>query len=195
MEIIERFVNSFVFWAAWIIIPFVMEILPAFGSVFVLVKRLLFEKKAPKPIIYPEISIIVPVYNSKDTLRACIKSIYDCDYPNDKIRLYLVNNRSSDDSFLVYTACQEEYPDLIMQWLNAEQGKSRALNLALYNSVGKYIIHIDSDGILEESALTNMVDKFEADSKINVVTGAIMIQPELVEAYPRGKSRLLRKME
>ncbi|MCI5822424.1 MAG: putative glycosyltransferase, exosortase G system-associated [Lachnospiraceae bacterium] len=195
MGIIERFVNSFVFWAAWIIIPFIMEILPAFGSVFVLVKRLLFEKKAPKPIIYPEISIIVPVYNSKDTLRACIKSINDSEYPNEKIRLYLVNNRSSDDSFSVYTACQKEYPDLLMQWLNAEQGKSRALNLALYNSVGKYIIHIDSDGILEKSALTNMVDKFESDTKINVVTGAIMIQPELVEAYPKGKSRLLRKME
>lgn len=195
MEIIERFVNSFVFWAAWIVIPLIMEILPSIGSVFVLLKRLWFEKKAPKPIIYPEISIIVPVYNSSQTLGPCISSISDSDYPNEKIRIYLVNNQSSDNSFRVFTECQKEYPDLIMQWLNAEQGKSRALNLALYNSVGKYIIHIDSDGILEKSALTNMVDKFEANPEVNVVTGAIMIQPELVEAYPKGKSRLLRKME
>ena len=44
-----------------------------------------------------------------------------------------------------------------MQWMNAKQGKSRALNMALFNSEGKYIINIDSDGILEKSALKNLV--------------------------------------
>ena len=91
-------------------------------------------------IIYPEISIIVPVYNSEHTLEACIRSINDCDYPNKQIRVFLVNNQGSDNSFDIYTMCQQKYPDLIMQWLNANQGKSRALNLALYNSEGKYII-------------------------------------------------------
>lgn len=195
MEIIERFVNSFVFWAAWIVIPLIMEIIPSIGSFFILLKRMLFAKKIPKPIIYPEISIIVPVYNSEDTLEECIRSINDCDYPNRQIRIFLVNNQGKDNSFGVYTKCQQKYPDLIMQWLNAEQGKSRALNLALYNSEGKYIIHIDSDGVLEKSALTNMIDKFETDSSINCMTGAIMIQPDLIEQYPRGKSRFFRKME
>ena len=31
--IINRFVNSFVFWAAWIIIPVIMEIIPSIGSI------------------------------------------------------------------------------------------------------------------------------------------------------------------
>lgn len=31
--------NTFVFWAAWIIIPIVMEIIPSVHSVVVLVKR------------------------------------------------------------------------------------------------------------------------------------------------------------
>ena len=56
-----------------------------------------------------------------------------------------------DNSFAVYADCQKKFPDLLMQWLNAEQGKSRALNLALYNSDGKYIINLDSDGILEKN--------------------------------------------
>lgn len=195
MEIIDRLVNSFVFWAAWIVIPLIMEIIPSIGSFLVLLKHKLFAKKIPKPIIYPEISIIVPVYNSEDTLEACIRSINDSEYPNQKIRIFLVNNQGKDNSFDVYTKCQQKYPDLIMQWLNAKQGKSRALNLALYNSDGKYIIHIDSDGVLERSALTNLVDKFENDATVNCMTGAIMIQPELIQEYPRGKQRLFRKME
>ncbi len=195
MSIISRFMNSFIFWAAWIIIPVLMEIVPSVGSVIVLLKKRLIPAKYEKPIIYPEISLLIPVYNSQDSLEACISSINDSDYPNDKIRIFLVNNQGQDDSFKVFTECQKKFPQLMMQWLNAKQGKSKALNLALFNSDGKYIIHIDSDGILDKKALTNMVDKFEADLSIDCMTGAILTMPDQIEEYKGFFSKLLRKME
>ncbi len=195
MDILKSIANSFIFWAAWIIIPIIMEVIPAVGSVIILIKRKIASGKVKKPIIYPEISIIIPVYNSQDTLEECIRSIYDSDYPNEKIRIFLVNNKGTDNSFTVFTECQKKYDELYMQWLNAEQGKSRALNLAIYNSGGKYIVHIDSDGVLEPSALTRMIDKFEDNPKINCMTGAVMTRPDLIEDYPHGISRLFRKLE
>ena len=193
--IINRFVNSFVFWAAWIIIPVIMEIIPSIGSIVVLIKKKIKPVKYDIPIIYPEISLLIPVYNSQDSLEACISSIYESDYPNDKIRIFLVNNQGQDNSFNVFAECQKKFPELMMQWLNAKQGKSKALNLALFNSDGKYIIHIDSDGILEKTALTNMVNKFEADLSIDCMTGAIMTMPDQVEEYKGYFAKLLRKME
>lgn len=65
MEIINRILNSFVFWAAWIIIPLIMEIAPAVGSMFILQKRKVFPAQDRKPVIYPEITIIIPVYNPR----------------------------------------------------------------------------------------------------------------------------------
>ncbi len=195
MDIISRILNSFIFWSAWMIIPFVMEIIPALGSVFVLFTKKKKTRKNETPLLYPDISIIIPVYNSSDTLEACIQSIYDSDYPNNKIRVFLVNNKTKDNSFQIFSACQEKFPELVMQWLNAEQGKSKALNLALYNSNGKYIIHIDSDGILEPSALRHMVERFENDLTTNCMTGAICTNPTIIETYPHGFSRLFRKME
>lgn len=195
MSIISRFMNSFIFWAAWIIIPVLMEIVPSVGSVIVLLKKRLIPAKYEKPIIYPEISLLIPVYNSQDSLEACISSINDSDYPNDKIRIFLVNNQGQDDSFKVFTECQKKFPQLMMQWLNAKQGKSKALNLALFNSDGKYIIHIDSDGILDKKALTNMVDKFESDLSIDCMTGAILTMPDQIEEYKGFFAKLLRKME
>ena len=195
MSIISRFMNSFIFWAAWIIIPVLMEIVPSVGSVIVLLKKRLIPAKYEKPIIYPEISLLIPVYNSQDSLEACISSINDSDYPNDKIRIFLVNNQGQDDSFKVFTECQKKFPQLMMQWLNAKQGKSKALNLALFNSDGKYIIHIDSDGILDKKALTNMVDKFESDLSIDCMTGAILTMPDKIEEYKGFFAKLLRKME
>ncbi|MDE6898902.1 MAG: glycosyltransferase family 2 protein, partial [Lawsonibacter sp.] len=147
---LKRILNSFIFWGAWIIIPVLMEILPSLGSLFMLVKRRIQGfVRDPKPVVYPEISLIIPVYNSADTLYSCISSVYNGTYPADRIRVFLVNNRSQDNSFEVYAQCQEHFPELKMQWLDAEQGKSRAMNLALYNSEGKYIINLDSDGVLE----------------------------------------------
>ncbi len=195
MDTINRILSSFIFWAAWILIPIIMEIVPAIGSIITLQKRRLFPFKDKKPALYPDLTIIIPVYNSAHTLEACIDSVYQGDYPPERISVYLVNNKSRDNSFEVYAKCQEKYPNMVMHWMNAEQGKSRALNLALYNSEGKYIIHIDSDGILEKSALRHMVERFESDPSINVMTGAICTNPEQIEEYPHGFSRLFRKLE
>lgn len=193
--IINDILHSAIFWAAWIIIPFIMEIVPAFGNIFLLLKKY-FEKKTIPDINYdPEISIIMPVYNSADTLEACIKSINDSNYPNNKIRVFLVNNQGQDNSFDIYAKCQKKYPEIRMQWMNAKQGKSRALNMALFNSEGKYIINIDSDGILEKSALKNLVHRFETDPDIDCMTGVILTRPDIIEKYKRGIERLVRKLE
>ena len=176
---VKIILNSFLFWGGWIIIPFIMEIVPALGSVFLLIRRNLRHKLHKKELeVYPEITLIIPVYNSADTLYGCIRSINDSTYPNDRIRIFLVNNKGKDNSFDIYAQCQQEFPELLMQWMNSEQGKSRALNLALYNSDGKYIINLDSDGMLEKNALVNMITRFENytaikyDGPVAIVMGA-----------------------
>lgn len=198
MIYIKRLLSSFVFWGAWIVIPLIMEIIPAIGC-FVILLRRRREMKKNKNVetlhFFPEISVIIPVYNSRDTLFACVQSVYDSTYPTEKIRVFLVNNKGQDDSFDVFAKCQNMFPDLLIQWLNAEQGKSRALNLALYNSEGKYIINIDSDGVLEKNAIRNMITKFELNPDLHCMTGSILTQPSLIESYKGNKVKLLRRLE
>lgn len=195
MAMINNFLDSILFWAAWIIIPLIMEIIPSVGSILILGKKKLFSKEYQDPLFWPEVTLIIPVYNSESSLEECIRSIDASDYPNGKMRIFLVNNQGKDNSFQVYAKCQEQYPDLLMQWLNAKQGKSRALNLALFNADGKYIIHVDSDGQFEPHAIRNMVRKFEACPEVDCMTGAILTMPELIEGYRGVFARLLRKME
>ena len=192
--------SSFIFWAAWIMIPVIMEIVPSLGSCILLVRRRLrarraADDRAAELAVAPPVTLLIPVYNSADTLEACVASVAEGTYPRENILVYLVNNNSSDNSFEVFAACQKKYPELTMQWMDAAQGKSRALNLGLFNSRSKYIVHIDSDGVLEPHALENLVRRFEANPDIDVATGAIMTQPELVEGYRPGPSRLFRRLE
>ncbi|MEG0614836.1 MAG: glycosyltransferase, partial [Oscillospiraceae bacterium] len=150
--IFNKIMSELIFWMAWIIIPLVVEIIPALGGFFILLKKRIFQKKLPLVEKYPEITLIIPVFNSNETLEECLKSVYESDYDASLISIILANNMSSDNSFEVFNKCQTAFPDLSMQWLNSKQGKSKALNMALFNSNGKYIIHIDSDGRLEKSA-------------------------------------------
>lgn len=194
-NILNKILEQIVFWMAWIIIPLIMEIIPALGGFVILLKKKIFGKKEEKPIKLPEITLIIPVYNSADTLEACLASVHDSTYPTEQINILLVNNQSKDDSFKVYCHCQELYPDLKMQWLSAKQGKSKALNMALFCSDGKYIIHIDSDGVLEKNALENMVIRFENDPDVHCMTGAVLTSKEMIEDTESFCGRIVRRCE
>lgn len=188
--------RSFVFWFTWILIPLIMEIIPSIFGVLILIKKRIFKKTIPDTLPrYPEITIIIPVYNSADTLKNCIRSIYDSTYPNDCVSVMLVNNMTKDNSFNIFMECQQEFSGLSMQWLNAKQGKSKALNMALFNAEGKYIIHIDSDGELEKNAIKNMVLRFESDSNIHCMTGTILTNPDMIEDSENFMMKLFRRCE
>jgi len=187
--------EKLIFWMAWIIIPLVMEIIPAIGGFFILLRKKLAARKTPPPTRYPEITLIVPVYNSDQTLEACLRSVYESDYPRDRIYIMLVDNQSTDGSFRVFCQCQELFPELSMQWMSARQGKSKALNMSLFSSEGKYIIHIDSDGLLHPQAIKNVVDRFESSPHIHSLTGVILTNPQLVEETPGTFLKMVRRCE
>ncbi len=194
-QILNILTSKIVFWSAWIIIPLIVEIIPSIVNFFILLHKRFKTKEDPEPIIYPEISLLIPVYNSSATLRRCIKSINDCDYDNDLISILLIDNGSKDDSFEIYQQCQREFPNLSMNWIKSGQGKAVALNEAIFNSEGKYIINIDSDGALYHDALNNIVKRFESHLEINCMTGTVLTDPSMVNDTENIFLRLFRKLE
>ena len=82
-----------------------------------------------------------------------------------------------------------------LQWLETDPGKARALNAAIYNARGKYILNIDSDGFLEKNALLNIVTRFENDAQILALTGTILINKELIKQTKSWKLRFLQANE
>lgn len=193
--LLSRIAREIIFWMAWILIPLVMEIIPAIGGFFIVLKKKFTEKKRPTLNYFPEITLIIPVYNSEETLNACIKSVYESNYPTQLMNVLISNNGSTDNSYQVFTQCQMEFRDLSMTWLNASQGKAKALNLALFNSHGKYIIHVDSDGKMHKEALRNIVIRFEQETDIDCLTGAILTDIEMIEKTESFAMRMVRRCE
>ncbi len=185
------------YWAAWVIIPLVLEIIPnVFYSLVLLWKKLfLMHKEKALSEFKPVITLIVPVYNSQATLYRCIQSIRESTYPVECMEVLLVDNGSKDNSFKEFQRAQLDFPELGMWWMYSRQGKSKALNKAIFNSNGKYIINIDSDGILQKDALVNMIRRFENYPNIVCMTGAILIEPALIEKTEKFWLRQFQRME
>jgi len=193
--LLNRITREIIFWMAWVIIPLIMEIIPAFGGFVILLKKRFRRQKKFDLHMLPEITLIIPVYNSGQTLWDCLASVYNSSYPNHLINILLVNNGSIDNSYEVYLRFQYEYNDLPLNWLDADQGKSKALNMALFNSHGKYIIHIDSDGRLHRDALRNMVMRFEQEPNVDCLTGVILTDMKAIEETESFMMKMVRRCE
>jgi len=185
------------YWAAWVIIPLLAEIIPNIVYFFVLLWKKKFLKKTETDLseFKPAITLIIPVYNSETTLYRCIQSISESTYPADCIEILLVDNGSKDNSIKIFQKAQLDFPELGMWWMQSRQGKSKALNKAIFNSNGKYIINIDSDGILHKDALSNMVKRFENYPEIDCMTGAIITEPDLIDKTESFWLRQFQKLE
>lgn len=192
---ITKLANEIFFWAAWIIIPLLVEIVPAVGNFFILLFKRARPTKHIKLDFLPNITLMIPVYNSGQTLYRCIQSIHESTYPDHLIEIMLVDNGSKDNSFSIFQQTQIDFPTLAMWWMTSKQGKSKALNKAIFNSTGKYIINIDSDGVLDEHALMNIVKKFETYPDVDCMTGVILIEPALIDCTESFFLKQFRKLE
>ena len=45
---------------------------------------------------YPKVSFIIPVLNEEKTIKRCLDSIFDLDYPSDKIEILFAVGPSKD---------------------------------------------------------------------------------------------------
>ena len=187
--------SEILFWVAWVILPLIIEIIPAVVNFFLLIFKYFRKKTLVEPALFPEITIIIPVYNSSATLYKCLESIYLSNYDNHLITVYLVDNGSKDDSFSVFEKCQMQFSDLSMYWMVSNQGKSKALNKALFSSRGKYIINVDSDGRFEKEAIRNIVMRFENNMKTTCLTGAILTEYSEIEETEEFLLRNVRRLE
>ena len=96
------------------------------------------------------ISVIVPVYNVEEYLEECLESIKQQTFTD--IEVILVNDGSTDGSREICERfCQK---DSRFKLINQEnQGQSVARNRGVKESVGKFIMFVDSDDVINKNLL------------------------------------------
>lgn len=100
----------------------------------------------------PCISVIVPVHNGQDYLRACIGSIEGQTYGN--LEIIIVNDGSSDGTGDLCRRLGEEYDNIEIIEMN-DEGVSAARNAGLERMRGEFVTFVDAD----DRILPDMIEK------------------------------------
>lgn len=104
----------------------------------------------------PEISVIVPIYNSEKYLERCILSIIEQSYSD--IELLLIDDGSTDQSAEIckrFALCDGR----IQYYRKENGGAASARNFGLLKAAGEYIAFIDSDDYVGKKYIEKLAEQ------------------------------------
>lgn len=135
------------------------------------------KQESARENIMPEISVIVPVYNTEKHLMRCVKSIVDQTYTD--FELILVDDGSSDGSPKI---CDEwtERDCRIHVTHKKNGGASSARNAGLAIAKGKWVFFSDSDDWIDNKALETLYGMVN-EYGVSMAIGGIQVVEENID--------------
>lgn len=116
------------------------------------------------------VSVIVPVYNSEIYLEACLNSILNQTYK--KIEVIIINDGSSDDSESIIKKYAEA-DTRIKYFTQTNNGLGYTRNKGIRLSSGEFIFFLDSDDIVPNTAINDLVTAIEKN-KSDIAVGKVI---------------------
>lgn len=123
----------------------------------------------------PRISVIIPVYNGRETIGRACRSVLAQDYPN--VELIVVDDGSVDRTYELLEELAKAHGNLVP--IRQENGGvSRARNTGIENATGSYLMFLDADDELAPGVLTELMGLAQKHN-CDIVAGAcIRIRPD-----------------
>ena len=115
-------------------------------------------------------SIVISAYNSEAGIAKCIKSLVKQTLNfEENIEIILINDGSTDNTDDICKFFAKKYQNI--KYISTKhEGQGNSRNLGIYESNGKYIHFIDGDNFLSKNALKNVLEFFNKNKEIDIVT-------------------------
>lgn len=169
-------VTAFMLWGRWMTMsyfwydPWMYFYSMTVGTYFF--SRFLFAcfYKPPAYTGYePTISVVISVRNDRRLIVSAVRSVLLSDYPADKREFIIVDDGSNDGTKEVLEQLQRERPDLKVFFI-PPSGKRFAMAKGFLEAKNDIVVVLDSDVILDRSALRHIVQGFD-DPELGAVSG------------------------
>lgn len=124
------------------------------------------------PINFPTATIVVPCFNEEKSIFGTVESLLALDYPKDKLKIMIVDDGSTDNSWNLIQRYKKN--PLIEIFRKENGGKHTALNFALTKIKSDIVGCLDADSFVGPDALRKIVQYF-ADEKVMAVVPSIKV--------------------
>ena len=155
-----------------------------------LISRFLFSSlyRNPPPLEdTPPVSLLIPVFNEEKEIERTIRQVMNMEYPADKLQVIVIDDGSTDGTLKAIQRAWALYPEIQLIHFEKSRGKRHALAAAVRESVGEYLVFIDSDSFLEPDAVSRLLDHF-ADPEVAAVTGHCDVENVWTNALTKMQS-------
>lgn len=130
-------------------------------------------RERPASTKSPKVAIIVPCWNEESTIEGTVRSLLALDYPQDKLRIVLVNDGSTDNTKAVMDAYQGNPQVTVIHKENG--GKHTAINAGIDLATdAEFIGCLDADSFVAPDALREIISCFD-DPKVGAATPAMSV--------------------
>jgi len=107
-------------------------------------------------------SVIIAARNEVETIKRCLDSLLEQDYPLNLFEVIIVDDHSSDGTSQLVNDYINSNPDFSLQLLTAkENGKKNAISQAIECSAGQLIVTTDADCCVSSHWLSAYADCYE----------------------------------
>ncbi|REE27427.1 hyaluronan synthase [Winogradskyella pacifica] len=124
----------------------------------------------------PTITVIVPAYNEGKQVWDTLMSLDNSNYPKEKIQIISIDDGSKDDTWDWMLDAKTKLGERLEIYQQPEnQGKRHALYRGFNLGTGEIYVTVDSDSIVTEDTLRNLVSPFVKDENCGAVAGNIRV--------------------
>ncbi len=126
------------------------------------------------------VSIVVPTYNRKETLKQCLNALFRQTYPKPKFEILVIDDGSNDGTERVIKKLMTNAPVALRYFKQDNKGPAAARNLGIKNAQGEKILSIGDDIIASEILVEEHMKWHERYTENNVaVLGFVTWPPEI----------------
>ncbi len=130
-------------------------------------------KEKIKGVYTPPITIIIPCYNEEKFLSRTVDVLMKSDYPEDNLRVFLVDDGSKDGTLIEMKRLEKKYKN-VRVFSKKNGGKSSAVNYGIKRADTELVATLDSDSYVHVKSLKKMTVFFK-DSNVMAATSAIKV--------------------
>lgn len=121
----------------------------------------------------PDVSVIMPTYQRRESLRRTLEALAGVDYPRDRLELVLACDGCTDGSQDMARSLGLPFAVRVLEQPN--QGPAAARNLALANAAGHLALFLDDDVVPSPRLVAEHVSAhLEAPQEERVVIGTLL---------------------
>ncbi len=131
----------------------------------------------PSTAILPGISftVIIPARNEEAKIRTCLETVLNQNYPNDLFEVIAVDDYSTDNTAGKIQSLQKKHSNLcllqlekVLQHKQLNSYKKKAIELAIEQAKGDWIVTTDADCFISKDWLLNFNDFIQKHNSVFV---------------------------